>query len=141
MNNNKALVICVHNSARSQMAEAFINIYGQGKVMAESAGLEPGEINPHVIKVMKEIDVDISQNKTNNVFDLYKEGRLYKYIITVCDKEASEKCPIFPGIAKQLHWPFEDPSIIMGNDEEILSKIRNIRDQIKTKVISWLNEI
>jgi len=136
----KVLFICVHNSARSQMAEAFANKYGAGKVFAESAGLEPGIINPLVIEVMKEKGIDISGNKTKNVFDFYKQGKLYHYIITLCD-EAQERCPIFPGQAEKLHWGVDDPAAVKGDREEKLAKIRLIRDQIEEKVKDWIKSL
>jgi arsenate reductase len=136
----KALFICVHNSARSQMAEAFANKYGKGKVFAESAGLEPGVLNPLVVDVMKEIGIDISGNKTKSAFDFYKQGKLYNYIITMCDEAQSERCPIFPGQATKLHWGFEDPAAVKGDREEKLTKIRLIRDQIEEKIQDWLND-
>jgi len=136
----KVLFICVHNSARSQMAEAFANKYGAGKVFAESAGLEPGIINPLVIEVMKEKGIDISGNKTKNVFDFYKQGKLYHYIITLCD-EAQERCPIFPGQAEKLHWGVDDPAAVKGDRKEKLAKIRLIRDQIEEKVKDWIKSL
>jgi arsenate reductase len=139
MENIKVLFICVHNSARSQMAEAFANKYGEGKVFAESAGLEPGILNPLVVEVMKEKGIDISGNKTKSAFDFYKQGKLYNYIITMCDEAQSERCPIFPGQATKLHWGFEDPAAAKGSREEKLAKIRLIRDQIEEKIKNWLN--
>ncbi|MBN1795009.1 MAG: arsenate reductase ArsC [Candidatus Omnitrophica bacterium] len=130
----KVLFICVHNSARSQMAEAFLNTMAGGRFEAESAGLEPGTLNPFVVEVMKELDIDISQNKTKSVFDFYKQGKRYQYVITVCDKSASERCPIFVGVTKRLHWPFDDPSRFEGSREDILRQTRDLRDAIKKKI-------
>jgi len=93
----KVLFICVHNSARSQMAEAYLRKYGGKRFVAESAGLEPGVINPLVVEVMKEEGIDLSDKGTNSVYDYYREGRGYDYVITVCSKVAAERCPIFPG--------------------------------------------
>ena len=106
MSKIKVLFVCIHNSARSQMAEAFLNSLAPKHFEAESAGLEAGTLNPHAVLVMKEESIDISDNKTKVVFDLYKEGRLYNYVITVCDEASAEKCPIFPGVKKMLHWSF-----------------------------------
>ena len=91
MNKIKILFVCVHNSARSQIAEAYFNNLIDNKYIAESAGIEPGSLNQLVVEVMKEDGIDISNNKTKSVFDFYKEGRLYAYVITVCDKEAAER--------------------------------------------------
>ena len=138
----RALFICVHNSARSQMAEEYLRKFAADRFEAESAGLEPGTINPLVAEVMKEEGIDISRKKTNSVFDFYREGRRYHYVIAVCSKEAEERCPIFPGIGpiKRLHWPFDDPSRVAGSREEKLVKIRAIRDQIKRKILEFLQE-
>ncbi len=143
MDSIKVLFVCIHNSARSQMAQAYVNHFGEGKVIAESAGLEPGKLNPVVVEVMKEDGIDISQNKTNSVFEFFKEGRRYTYVVAVCDKAAYEKCPIFPGIVTggRLHWPFPDPSSMTGTYEEKLQNTREVRDEIKSKIQTWLKEI
>ncbi|MEC9492529.1 arsenate reductase ArsC [Flexistipes sp.] len=137
----KILFVCVHNSARSQMAEAFAKKYGGGNVFVESAGLEPGTLNQDVVKVMSERGIDISGNKTKSVFDFFKEGRTYNYVIAVCDKEAAENCPIFPGFSERLHWPFPDPSAATGSEEERLEKVRKIRDEIEDKIKNFLNAV
>jgi len=135
------LFVCVHNSARSQMAEAFLQKYGGDRFEVESAGLEPGQLNPLAVDVMKEAEIDISQNKTKSVFDLYKQNKLYGYVITVCDESQSERCPIFPGVAEKLHWSFADPSAFTGSREEKLKKTRQVRDQIEAKIKDWLKSI
>jgi len=134
----RVLFVCLHNSARSQMAEAYLNHFGGDKFLAESAGLEPGVLNPYVVKVMKEDGIDISGNKTKSVFDFYKQGKLYSYVITVCEQEAAEKCPIFPGGGKRLHLSFPDPSKFTGTEEEILNKVRKVRDEIKEKIKEFI---
>ena len=138
----KVLFICVHNSARSQMAEEYLRKFASDRFEVESAGLEPGTINPLVVEVLKEEGIDITGKKTNSVFEFYKEGRRYHFVITVCSKEASERCPIFPGIGpiQRLHWPFDDPSRVTGTHEEKLSKVRAIRDQIKDKILGFVQE-
>ncbi|MCL5237277.1 MAG: arsenate reductase ArsC [Nitrospirae bacterium] len=137
----KVLFVCIHNSARSQMAEAFLNALGGDTFEAESAGLEPGTLNPAAVEVMKEIGIDISKNKTQSAFDFFKKGKLFNYVITVCDETSAERCPIFPGHTRRLHWSFEDPSAIKGSYEEKLEKTRNIRDVIKAKIEDWLKEV
>jgi len=137
----KVLFVCIHNSARSQMAEAFLKQLGGDRFEVESAGIEPGNLNPLVVESMKEIGIDISGNKTKEAFDFIKKGALFDYVITVCDETSAERCPIFPGIAQRLHWGFPDPSALQGTDEEKLQAIRKIRDDIKAKVESWINEI
>ena len=145
MNVLKVLYICVHNSARSQMAEAFTNFWGRAGNLrqdvaftAESAGLEPGNLNPVVVEVMKEIGIDISKNKTNSVFEFFKEGRRYDYVVTVCDESRAEQCPVFPGVTKRKHWGFRDPSALAGTQEEIKTETRKIRDQIKEAVETFI---
>jgi arsenate reductase len=137
----KVLFVCVHNSARSQMAEAFFNKLAGNNFIAESAGLEPGVLNPLVIEVMKEIGTDISRNQTKSVMDFFKQGKLYRYVITVCDEGAAQKCPLFPGVTKTIHWSFADPAGFTGTWEEKLKKTRNVRDQIKAKVEAFIKEI
>ena len=140
MNKIKVLFVCVHNSARSQIAEAFLNQMAGDRFIAESAGLEPGIINPGVVDVMKEIGVDISENKTKSVFDLYKQGHLYQFVISVCDGTNAERCPIFPGITVRLHWSFEDPSSFDGTYIEKLEKVREVRDNIKAEVEKFIKK-
>jgi arsenate reductase len=137
----RVLFICIHNSARSQMAEAFLNRLGQNKFIAESAGIEPGTLNQIVIKVMKEIGYDLSKNKTKSVFDIHKSGKSYDYVITVCDPESAERCPIFPGKVNRLHWSFKDPSGFTGTELEKLNFTRKIRDEIKTKIEEFKNNL
>jgi arsenate reductase len=136
----KVLFVCIHNSARSQMAEAFLNKFGSDKFEAESAGIEPGILNPVVVDVMKEDGFDISNNNTKDVFEFYKQGKHYSYVITVCDKEAAERCPIFPGAQQEINWSFNDPSKAEGSYEDKLIATRIIRDQIKSKILEWINE-
>lgn len=136
----KILFVCVHNSARSQMAEAFMNQLGGDHFSAESAGLQPGKLNPFVVEVMQEVGIDISGNQTKSVFDFFKQGRLFSYVITVCDETSGEKCPIFPGLVKRIHWSFEDPSSFRGTPEEIKGKIRLVRDKIKREVEHFISE-
>jgi len=137
---DRVLFICVHNSARSQMAEAFLTKFGGDRFEAESAGLEPGTLNPLVVEVMKEEGIDLSAKHTNSVFEFYRQGRLYSYVITVCSKEAEERCPIFPGVNRRLHWPFDDPSSFAGTEQQKLEKTREVRDQIKAKVLEFIAE-
>lgn len=134
----KVLVLCVHNSARSQMAEAFINDFGKGLFLAESAGIEKGVLNPYVVKAMSEIGYDISKNQTDSVFDFYKEGRSYTFVIKVCDAINGQRCPIFPHTLKEFNWDITDPSKLVGSEEEIMEKIRETRDLIKDRVIEFI---
>lgn len=140
MDKTKVLFICIHNSARSQMAEAFLNNLAGDRFEAHSAGIEPGKLNPLVVESMKEIGIDISHKGTQDVFDVYRKGEMFAYVVTVCEKEAAEKCPIFPGIAKRIQWSFADPSKSDGTNEEKLEKISYIRDEIKNKITNWIKE-
>jgi len=134
----KVLFVCLHNSARSQMAEAFLNTLSGERFEAESAGLEPGELNPFVVKVMKEVGIDISGNKTDSVFEFFKQGRLYDYVIAVCDAATAERCPLFPGVSKRLYWSFANPAEFVGKEEEVLAATRKVRDQIKEEVETFI---
>jgi arsenate reductase len=134
------LFICVHNSARSQIAEAYMNRLGGDLFLAESAGIEPGKLNPHVVRALKEDGIDISGKPTRSVFDVRRSGKLFDYVITVCSKEAADKCPVFPGRHKKLLWPFEDPSTLTGTDEDIMARVRNVREEIKERVRGFIEE-
>ncbi len=137
----RVLFVCVHNSARSQMAQTFLALLGGDAFEAESAGLEPGQINPYVVKVMKEEGVDLSEKKTYSVFDFFKEGRKYDYVITVCDEASGERCPIFPGKSVRFHWSFQDPSTFHGSEDAIISKVKEVRDQIKKRIQRFIEEV
>jgi arsenate reductase (thioredoxin) len=137
---HKVLFVCIHNSARSQMAEAFLNKYGEGKYKAESAGLEPGKMNPNVVKVMQEVGIDLSKKGTQGVFDLFRKGALYNAVVTVCDEASAEQCPIFPGRVKRIAWSFEDPSAFKGSEEEILEHTREVRDEIEVAIQDFIKE-
>ena len=137
----KVLFICVHNSARSQMAEAFLNALCGDQFEAHSAGLEPGNLNPLAVEAMREIGIDISHNQTQSVFDVFKSGELFAYVITVCDESSAERCPILPGVTHRLHWSFPDPAGLSGSREERLAGTRKIRDQIRARIETWCDEM
>ena len=141
MKRKKVLFVCIHNSARSQMAEAFLETLGGDRFEAHSAGLSPGKLNPLAVEVMQEVGVDISGNETKSVFDYFKEGTLFSYVITVCDQASGEKCPVFPGRVKRLHWSFPDPSAFQGTYQEKLEKTREVREEIKEAISRWLKEL
>jgi arsenate reductase len=140
MGKQKILFICVHNSARSQMAEAWLNYVCGDHFEAESAGLEPGTINPLVVAVMEEAGIDLSETKTQRVFDVWKSGKMFQYVVTVCSEAEAEGCPIFPGVTTRLHWPFPDPSKLTGTEQEKSRAIRKIRDEIRAKIEAWCDE-
>jgi arsenate reductase len=137
----KALFVCIHNSARSQMAEAFLNTLGEGAFEAESAGLEPGTLNPLVVEAMREEGIDISQAQTKSVAEMVGRGPVFDYVITVCDEASAERCPVFPGPATRLHWGFPDPSTLTGTHDDRMAAVRTIRDQIRARVAEWCREL
>jgi arsenate reductase (thioredoxin) len=136
----KILFICVHNSARSQMAAALVNEMCGEFFEAQSAGLEPGTLNPLAVDALQEIGIDISGNETQSVFDLFKTGQLFAYAITVCSESESQGCPIFAGVTKRLHWPFDDPSQFTGSHAERLAKTRELREKIRAKIDEFCEE-
>jgi arsenate reductase len=121
------------------MAEAFVNALYGDKFTAESAGLEPGALNLFVVEVMKETGIDISQNRCKSVVEMIDAGKRFNYVITVCDSEAAERCPIFPGGGRRIHWNFADPSKLSGDKEAVLQQVRIIRDQIKVHIYDFIN--
>ena len=134
----RVLFLCTGNSARSQMAEAFLRQYGSDQFESYSAGLEPKRINPLTIQVMQEIGIDLSNQRSKGVQEFLGKVFIHE-LITVCDK-AEKNCPTaWPGIIKKMHWSFEDPAVFEGSDEEKLAKFREIRDQIDQKVRDWVN--
>jgi arsenate reductase (thioredoxin) len=130
----KVLFICVHNSARSQMAAALLNKRCGELFEAQSAGLEPGKLNPLAVEVLREMEIDISKNKTQAVFDIFKSGELFAYVITVCDESEAKGCPIFPGATTRLHWSFPDPSKLSGTLEQKMNETRRVRDKIDNQI-------
>lgn len=123
------------------MAEAFLNEVCGDRFVAESAGLEPGTINPLVVEVMREAGIDLSQKETRAVFDVWKSGKLFQHVIAVCAESEEKGCPVFPGVTKRLSWPFPDPSRVTGTESERLEKVRAIRDSIRAKVEQWCDEL
>ncbi len=130
----KVLFICVHNTARSQIAEAYLRHFASDLFEVESAGLTPGELNPYVVEAMRLDGIDISEKKPQSVIDLYKAGHTYTFVITVCSREAEEGCPVFPGPVRRLSWPFPDPSQFQGSKEEVLAQTIEVRNVIKEEV-------
>ena len=134
----RILVLCTHNSNRSQMAEGLLHSLGGDRLEAYSAGLEPRGVNLNAIKVLQEIGIDISGQRSKHINEY--TGQKFDYVITVCD-EAAQGCPFFPGETTRLHWPFEDPSKFTGTDEHVLAQFRKVRDLIRNKVSQWLEEL
>ena len=139
MDKQKVLFLCTGNSARSQMAEAFVRKYAGETFEAHSAGLEPRGVNPLTIKVMDEVGIDIS-DQTSKGIETYLGKMLFQYLITVCD-DADKNCPtIWPGVNTRMHWSFEDPAKFEGTEEQKLAKFREVRDLMEKKVKQWVAE-
>jgi arsenate reductase len=140
MPKQKVLFICVHNSARSQMAAALLNQTCGELFEAQSAGLEHGTINPLVVEALRELGIDISKNTTQRVFDVWQSGQIFQFAVTVCSEDEAEGCPIFPGVTTRLHWSFDDPSKLTGTHEERLAGTRRVRDHIRARIDSFCEE-
>lgn len=137
MNKTRVLFLCTGNSARSQMAEAFLRQYAGWYFDVYSAGLQPRGIHKYTIAVMREIGIDLSAKRSKPV-DEFAGHMHFGYLITVCSKAESD-CPIFPGVSNRLYWPFEDPAAFEGSAEAKLAKFRQVRQQIDTKIREWLD--
>lgn len=137
MSKAKVLFLCTGNSARSQMAEAFLRKYAGDRYEVHSAGLEPKGLNPFTLRVMEEVGIDMSAHHSKDVRE-YMGFVNFGYIFTVCD-HAEKNCPsIFLSSGEHHHWGFEDPAAFTGSEEATLAKFRAIRDQIEAKVQAWL---
>ncbi|AFM27975.1 arsenate reductase ArsC [Desulfomonile tiedjei] len=135
----KVMFLCTHNSARSQIAEAFLRKYAGDRFEVYSAGLEPTGLHPLAKAVMEELGFDMSSHQSKDLNQFLGRSH-FGYLITVCAR-AEATCPIFPGASIRLHWPFEDPSAFEGLNEDKLAKFREIRDKIDLKIRSWLKEV
>ena len=140
MRKRRVLFFCVHNSARSQMAEAWLRHLGGEAFEVESGGLEPGTVKPLMIAAMREVDIDLSKKRTQSVFDVFKSGRTFDYVIALCDEANAKRCPVFPGAAKLLHWDFPERPKQRQVEAEQLPHFRKVRDLIKDRVTTWMTE-
>lgn len=138
MSVSRVLFLCTGNSARSQIAEAFLRRHSGDQFEVFSAGLEPKGINPFTRQVMAEKGYDLAGHRSKDVFEFLGRAH-FGYIITVCSN-AEARCPIFPGIAQRLFWPFDDPAACEGTDAEKLAEFRRVRDQIEARILAWLAE-
>lgn len=136
MDKTRVLFLCTGNSARSQMAEAFLRKFAGERFEVYSAGLEPKGIHPYTRQVLAEVGLDISQ-QTSKDLSLYLGKVHFGYLITVC-ANAEQRCPVFPGLGMRLHWPFDDPAAIGGSEVERLNGFRRVRDEIAARVQAWL---
>ena len=135
MTTQRVLILCTHNSARSQMAEGLLRSMAGDRFDVASAGTEATRVHPLAIRAMADLGVDLNGH-TSKTVDRFL-GEPWDYVITVCDS-ANEKCPIFPGRTTRLHWSFLDPSQATGSDDERLSVFRKIRDQIAGRLREWV---
>lgn len=141
MPKQKVLFICVHNSARSQMAAALLNKMCGEFFEAQSAGLEPGRLNPLAVEALSELGIDISGNRTQSVFDIWRSAKhIFAYVISVCAESEDKGCPIFPGVTQRLHWEFPDPSKFTGSHKERLAKTREVLERIRARIDSFCEE-
>lgn len=136
----RIMFVCIHNSARSQMCEAFVRHFAADRFEVHSSGIESGKLNPLVVQAMAEIGLSMEGHHAKRAQEYIDRKEEFDYVVTVCDESSAERCPMFPGKHQRLHWGFPDPSAIQGTDEEKLVGIRVIRDAIKTKVESWLDQ-
>lgn len=136
----KVLFLCTGNSARSQMAEAWLRYRAGEHFDVYSAGLDPKGINPYTVRVMDEVGIDISQHTSDNVKQ-YMGHMHFRYVITVCT-HADENCPTpLWHLGEKMHWPFEDPAAVTGDDETIMAAFRSARDQIDDRIKNWIAEL
>jgi len=137
----KVLFICTHNGARSQMAEAFLKQSCGEFFHVESAGTQPGQLNPLAVEVMAELGIDISRNKTKSIFPFMRERPGFNFVITLCDEIVHEQCPTFPAGTRYVQWSFPDPSKFTGTHEDKLARTREVRDAIKARIAEWCAEM
>lgn len=133
----KILFLCTENACRSQMAEGLVNHDLAGEVQAFSAGVRPTQVNPRAVRVMGEAGIDISRQRAKSVDDL--AGEHFDLVVTVCD-QAQEQCPLFPGDTEVLHVSFPDPAKATGSEEDILAVFRQVRDDLRGRLVSLLRE-
>jgi len=141
MKKRKVLFVCIHNSARSQLAEEILRKKADDCFEVMSAGLEPGTLNPYVVEVLLEDGIDISGKATRAVDDLIVREENFDFVITVCDETSAQRCPVFPGDVHQLHWGFSDPSQFKGSRQEILDQVRAVKNKIQAQIAQWLSEL
>lgn len=138
----KVLFVCVHNAARSRIAEAYLRKLGGLGFNVTSAGFEPRDANLLVVEAMRMADVPLlNTGPRPSVFELFRAGQFFHYVIAVCDETSAQRCPIFPWISKRLTWSFPDPREFTGSHEEQLAQVVEVRDAIRARVELWLKEL
>ena len=135
----RVLFLCTGNSARSQMAEAFLRKHAGDRFEVHSAGLEPKGIHPLTRQVMEEVGLPLDGHRSKSLDEYFMKVQI-GYFITVCS-DAETRCPTMPGVGARLYWPFEDPAAFEGTEEERLAKFRQVRDQIEARILAWLDEM
>jgi len=113
------------------MAEALLRHDAADRFQVASAGVEPTRVRPEAVEVMGEIGIDISEHRSKSVDEFV--GQKFDYVITVCDN-ANERCPIFPGKTKRMHWSFDDPAAVEGDHDTRLKVFRRVRDEIRHRL-------
>jgi arsenate reductase len=135
----KVLFVCVHNAARSRMTEALLRELGGPRFEVTSAGFEPHGVNPLVVEALAKVGLALpSPARQPSVFELFKAGRFFHYVIGVCDEEHGQKCPLFPGVTQRLTWSFPDPATFTGTHVERLARVIDVRDAIRGRLEAWL---
>ena len=134
----RVLFLCTGNSCRSQMAEGLLRWLGGSVVDVVSAGTDPRPVHPNAVRVMREIGLDISRQKSKSAEPYLQQS--FDYVITLCDA-AKESCPVFPGASKALHWSLPDPAAASGTEEERLQAFRKVRDQLAAQIDDLLAEM
>ena len=127
----RVLILCTGNSARSQMAEGLLGHDGGARFEVFSAGVSPSRVRPEAVAAMREVGIDISGQRSKAVAEF--AGQAFDYVITVCDN-AREQCPFFPASTERIHWSFDDPAAIVGDDAARLSVFRRVRDEIRARL-------
>ena len=138
----KVLFLCIHNAARSRMAEALLIKNGGDEFEVTSAGFEPTEANPLVVEALARIGLSLPRTERQpSVFELFKACRHFHYVISVCDEGAAQRCPIFPGVSKRLAWSFPDPSEFTGTHADKLAQVIQVRNDIEARIKEWIQTL
>jgi arsenate reductase (thioredoxin) len=138
----KVLFVCVHNAARSRMAEALLRARGGDRFEVTSAGFEPHEANPLVVEALAKIGLSLPTTRSQpSVFQLFKGGAHFHYVVSVCDDAHGQKCPLFPGVNKRVSWSFPDPSTFTGTYDEKLARVIEVREAIGRRLDDWLETL
>jgi arsenate reductase (thioredoxin) len=149
MERKKVLFVCTHHGARSRIAEEFVKRSVPGRIEAHSSCFESGKIGHLPIDAMREVGIDLPTAAQTSVFELYKEGGAFDYVISLCHEATTEQCPIFKTNvdtlyakkAERISWSIPDFKSLSGTEEEKKAGAREIRDKIKSEVISILARI